>query len=401
MWTTHRFVGTLLLVLGSFFGSVDALHGGNDLAFVPIVPVSFLGITKSARNKPSNPQHLPGGADGLKASSVKVQLNALKASSSGAAQATNDRRKLINSVSNNVRVPRKATYDPSRLLHKIHAPEAITNFVSKIPTQGYAVVPTSVSHKQDFDHTRKTSSAANSELFSVLALLRKNTPAMDNNFDEKVVFHKKPDATLFYQTLDAPVKEAGILLAYYVLKDAPPLVTGVYGSPDFEELYGDKILPFGRMMIANDPEDCFLRQTSAFCSPEPKSPKSGRVVCDLDYLNEYETKNKDRVRYGGRAVVQGGKIVEISGVTQEDGDFPRKKRIFLSSFAIHVVVVRHAIMTHLAICQRLLVKLTTNRSPSYQKAFEQNPGPSLLFQALTYRTNEVSINEQLLIGAGT
>jgi len=52
--------------------------------------------------------------------------------------------------------------------------------------------------------------------------------------------------------------------------------------------------------------------------------------------------------------------------------------------------------------QRLLVKLTTNRSEGYKTAwtYEGNRGPYTLLRALTTRTNEVSINEQLLIGPG-
>jgi hypothetical protein len=164
------------------------------------------------------------------------------------------------------------------------------------------------------------------------------------------------------------------------------------------------MLQFCLLTIAYSLLATTVKQTNAFCSPEKQSGGESRLVCDLRYLDKYNNELKADVpqgkRYGGRAVVENGKIVEISGLLSNDNNFPRCKSAFLSSFALHVVVVRHAVMTHLSICQRLLVKLTTGRNASYREAFQKNLGPSLLLRALTYRTNMVSINEQLLIGPG-
>lgn len=250
----------------------------------------------------------------------------------------------------------------------------------------------------------------NNALFSILKLLRSGTPAKATSLEAiKFVEKKNLVPTLFYET-----KRARLFLGlidnhklisgfYYQLEDAPQMVFET-GTTNYKALYGDKILPAaGRMMLSKDPEDCFLRQTSAFCSPEAAGGRQQRLVCDLDYLKKYELKPDVRTTtpgYGGRAVVENGKIVEISGVRSDDERFPPLKAAFLSSFAVHVVVVCHALITHLAISQRLLVKLTAGRTRACQNAWRRSEGPSLLLRALTYRTNAVSINEQLLIGPG-
>ena len=206
---------------------------------------------------------------------------------------------------------------------------------------------------------------------------------------------------MFYETLPLLLNDGLITFFYYKLKEAPQIVNES-GTPDYVALYDDKILP-DRMMLSKNPEDCFLRQTSAFCSPEPAGGDEQLLICDFDYLKKYELKPDVRTTtpgYGGRAVVLNGRIVEISGVRSDDEGFPLIKAAFLSSFAVHVVVVRHATMAHLAIGQRLLVKLTAGRTQAYQDAWNRSKGPSLLLTATTYRTNLVSINEQLLAGPG-
>lgn len=244
------------------------------------------------------------------------------------------------------------------------------------------------------------SASPNLALFRVLEGLRSGTDTYACDL-RPVNFSNRISDTLFYQTKDDLIKEAGLAVFYPVLKLAPPL-REEEGSLDYAALYGGKIEPYQAMMISQDPEECFLKNSPAFCKPEKMAPS--RAVCDLDYLSQYnvDKETPDGLRYGGRAVLQGGKIVEISGVTPEEDEelFERKKNIFLSSFAVHLVVAKHAVMAHLAIYQRLLIKLTTHRDSRYIQGWENSLGPYRFLQGLLSRTNEVSLNEQLLIGPG-
>jgi hypothetical protein len=251
---------------------------------------------------------------------------------------------------------------------------------------------------------------SNKVLFRIFDLLIEKTPDVDLNMPTSLNFCKEEelDNVLYYQTKPQFFREKMIDTFYYVLKDAPKLVAEA-GTVDIEGLVGKKIFPYGRMMMSDNTEDCFIRQKAAFCTPEKGD--SGRVVCDLSYFEEKNPGSKERrypvkpeardtPGYGGRAIVENDSIVEISGVRKGDKEFESRKAAFLASFAVHVVYVRHAVMAHLCICQRLLVKLTAGRSNAYEEAWNTNAGPTLFLAALTYRTNEVSINEQLLVGHG-
>ena len=260
-------------------------------------------------------------------------------------------------------------------------------------------------------------SRKNTQLFSVFALLRNGIPAQAVHLDSKIQFVKASrnlDNTLFYQTKDATLLSDFLITSLYYALEAAPTMVDMDGEPNYDQLYGDKILPHGMMMLSESPEDCFLRQTGAFCKAETApGANDKRVVCDLSYLesSSYELKREalGTPGYGGKAVVENGEIVEIfrgvgegtiSRVRVGDEDFSRRKSAFLSSFAVHVVVVHHAIITHLAIAQRLSNKLTVGRTDAYIESWNENKGASLLLKTLTYRTNGVSINEQLLIGPG-
>jgi hypothetical protein len=155
-------------------------------------------------------------------------------------------------------------------------------------------------------------------------------------------------------------------------------------------------------MNCNSAKECFLQNAPAFCSPESKG--SSRSVCDLTYLQKYQVKKGTPARYGGKAVVAHGEIVSVDDVTptSDPVEFERKVNIFLSSFAVHVVVTRHALMAHLAIYQRLLVKLTTNQNEDFMKGFDgtHGNGPKYFLQGLLTGTNDVSYKQQLLTGPG-
>lgn len=208
--------------------------------------------------------------------------------------------------------------------------------------------------------------------------------------------------TLFYQTVKGKDTLTGALNGVF---KATPFSRPQAGTVDYEDLIGNDFFePYERMMLADTPEDCFLQQAVAFCKPE--TPNSNRLVCDLSFMHKYQVNKNAAGRYGGKAVVQlkvngkGYEIEEVDGRTSSSDDFERYKAKFLSSFGVYLIVLRHAVMTHLSISQRLLIKLTTKRNQKYIDTWmdEENKGPYTLLRALTTRTNEVSINEQLLIG---
>ena len=193
-----------------------------------------------------------------------------------------------------------------------------------------------------------------------------------------------------------------VLPIYRALKVAPPLLLGdenerLMTDEDYISMQNNKISPHEKQMRAKHPEDCFLRNAPAFCKPAGDKGS----VCDLDYLHVFQVQKGTPHRYGGKAYVKDGEIVEITGAMMKDMTFEQKKNVFLSSFAVHLVHVRHAVMAHLAIYQRFLVSLTTNRSEEYQNEWKDNRGPELLLEALTPRyTDRVNWNIQLLIGPG-
>lgn len=119
-------------------------------------------------------------------------------------------------------------------------------------------------------------------------------------------------------------------------------------------------------------------------------------------ISRYQVQEGTPHRYGGKAYVKDGDIIEISGVKKEDeARFKVKLAVFLNAFAVHLVVVRHAGMGHLAIYQKYLMRLTTNKSDEYRDKWKQNKSAALLMKVLTpRRTSMVNYNIQLLIGPG-
>ena len=233
---------------------------------------------------------------------------------------------------------------------------------------------------------------SNKELFGIFDLLIKATPDVELNIPTSLDFCAEEDLddVLYYQTKPQFLREKLITIFYYVLKDAPKL-TAEAGSVNVEDMVGNKIFPHGRMMMSDNAEDCFIRQKAAFCTPEKGD--SGRVVCDLSYFEEKNPGSKERryslksaardtPGYGGIAIVENDSIVEISGVRKGDKELESRRAAFLSSFAVHVVHVRHAVMTHLCICQRLLVKLTAGRSNACEEAWNTHSGPTLFVNPL-------------------
>ena len=219
---------------------------------------------------------------------------------------------------------------------------------------------------------------------------------------DHVYFTDNVKDTLFYQTAGSRGKDT-LVGAFYGIFKATPYMKPEEGAVDYESLIGqDFFEPFQRTMVANTPEDCFLQQAIAFCRPE--TSKSDRLVCDLGFLDKYQVNRNAAGRYGGKSIVdiKAGKIVEVDGRRETDPEFERYKAKFLSSFGVYLIVCRHAVMTHLSISQRLLIKLTTKKPKGFVDTWkdEKNRGPYTLLRALTTRTNEVSINEQLLIGPG-
>lgn len=86
------------------------------------------------------------------------------------------------------------------------------------------------------------------------------------------------------------------------------------------------------------------------------------------------------------------KIEDRSGkvVNKGEADFDTKLDVFLSSFGVHLVVVRHAAMDHLALYQKYNIRLTVNRSEEYQQLWSESLSPALLMKALTRKSNGIS-----------
>lgn len=197
-------------------------------------------------------------------------------------------------------------------------------------------------------------------------------------------------------------KEFQVGALYRVMKSAPPLTidNNILMTPeDYDNILGNLIQPHDQLMICESPRDCFEKNAPAFCAPSPEDDSV--AICDLDYLKKYQVQEGTPSRYGGIATVRNNKIVEISGVSEGEPDFERKLNVFLSSFAVHLVVVRHANMGHLALYQKYVMKLTANKSKAFKKKWTENQNAELLFKALTpTRTNIVNWNIQVLIGPG-
>mmetsp|Transcript_30998 Transcript_30998/g.65994 ORF Transcript_30998/g.65994 Transcript_30998/m.65994 type:complete len:535 (-) Transcript_30998:20-1624(-) len=242
----------------------------------------------------------------------------------------------------------------------------------------------------------------NSELFELLlefANLVKIQDPVDLN--EDIDFSKYDPEKCMYHYVK-PIRLIDNLgLSYYKLKLhlAPSLKMNIdtcdMPKERYTEILGKLVLPLN-MMKASSPVDCFMENAPAFCAPVAGNDEVS--VCNLDYLTKYQVK-RGSLRYGGKALVKGGEIIEISGYQRSDPEFDEKLNIFLSSFGVHVVLVHHALMGHLAIYQKYMMRLTSKRSEAYQNLWMENKSAGFLLKALTPRaTNSVNWRIQNLIG---
>jgi len=249
-------------------------------------------------------------------------------------------------------------------------------------------------------------------LFGVLQVIRTGTSVQDIvKIDKEIDFNDKTAKAMWFD-----VKPPGFFykevvdISYELLNDAPPLLlnkdTELMEDEDYTDLIGSKIIdPHEAQMKVESPIQCFLKNANAFCRPirpdEMSFGDESTSVCDLNYLEKYQVQEGTKYRYGGKAYVKDRKIISISGVKEGEATFETKKHIFLSSFAVHVVLVCHANMAHVAIYQKYIMSLTTKRTKAYQKLWKENINPGLLMKALTPRRSSfVNRLIEVLIGPG-
>ena len=249
----------------------------------------------------------------------------------------------------------------------------------------------------------------NEELFAVLRQLGKDTKVEHIvDIQKNITFSNdlpvRPEYMWYMVKSPGGLDEVGIGdYLYGELLATPPVVideTILMTNDDYDSLIGGHILTGENMMVVESPLECFLENSPAFCAPDPDDVTVS--VCDLDYLNKYEVTEETPSRYGGVAKIKDGAIYEISGVRKDDHDpeFHFKLNVFLSSFAVHVVMVKHALIGHLAIYQKYNMRLTVNREAAYQALWSQGNGsPELLMKALTPEAaNTVNYKIKLLLG---
>jgi len=240
----------------------------------------------------------------------------------------------------------------------------------------------------------------NTELFNILKdIVLKNTLKFNSvNLEKDITFTDDVDDCLWFEVKDDFSKDVQLHIASYFLRTAPQLKidnTELMTQEDYDELTADFIDPGQNQMLCDSPEDCFKKNSNAFCKPNG----DGTSTCNLNYLKKYQVKKGTKFRYSGLAIVKDGHIIEVSGVKEGEDQFVSEKAVFLNAFAVHLVLVCHAGMGHLSLYQNNLMKLTTDRSDEYKDLWETNLGPKLLMKALTPEgTNEVNTNIQLLIG---
>jgi hypothetical protein len=248
----------------------------------------------------------------------------------------------------------------------------------------------------------------NEELFAILHQLGKDTKEEHIvDIQKNITFSNNPvQPEYMWYMVKSPggLDEVGIGdYLYGELLVTPSVVideTILMADDDYDSLIGSHISPWENMMVVESPLECFLKNSPAFCAPNPDDITVS--VCDLDYLNKYEVTEKTPSRYGGVAKMKNGTIYEISGVQKNnhDPEFHFKLIVFLSSFAVHVVMVKHALIGHLAIYQKYNMRLTANREAAYQALWSQNSSsPELPMKALTPEAvNTINYKIKLLLG---
>ena len=221
---------------------------------------------------------------------------------------------------------------------------------------------------------------------------------------EKVVWDDDPKKRYtFVVTVHHKIYRLEIIVLWEELKLAT-LKRSIVGTPVpptfYDTLLEDKSLPTG-VMMAESAEHCFLWNCPAFTQNV-----DDKFVVDLTAYHKYEPV-QDYMRYGGKAELsdpsadapatilsitpgQGGGKALVPG----EAGYATALNVFLSTFCMHVVVSKHAVGCHLAVYQRLLVKYSHTK---FEKLAQANPRHEFLLQVLFTGTNDVSINEQLLI----
>lgn len=224
----------------------------------------------------------------------------------------------------------------------------------------------------------------------VLGRLRQSTPARYETIDE-IDSSSSCQNTLFYQTKTSRAHSAAVYALGASLNRAPYLTAGTtnFDPGWYRELIGNKQRP-QNVLRCSSALGCFQTLAEAFCQE-----RAGALTCDLRYMSDYETK-PGHSSYGGDVVVRPGtnEILSVNGEGPTSARFQRELNGFLSSFAVHVVVERHATLVHLAISQKTLMRVS---GPTYAKVYESSPAIRALVAILTTRVNEVSINQQLLM----
>ena len=233
--------------------------------------------------------------------------------------------------------------------------------------------------------------AKNVIIFKICGYLRAATNKSYTSIDA-VAYDSTPEETLFYQTVTDIAQSAAVAALYTALTSAPAVEND--DTPVDDSFYAGMAAGFtypASMQNVNSDLECFLANYSAFCTNV-----NGQYVCDLSSYSKYPAQ-AGCLAYGGKAIVanDGSKIVSIDGVPNGATGYDVKQNVFLSTFAVHLIVIQHATITHLAVFQRLLVKYA---DPMYKPICEKNPKLKYLMQVLFTNTNAVSINEQALIG---
>ena len=243
----------------------------------------------------------------------------------------------------------------------------------------------------------------------VFEQLRKTIPATLPDLEEVVWDGRPKNPFTFVKTVTARKQRLGIdVFAGFLFKN--PFNTfhrEQSGEPVpstfYDGLYEDKELPTG-VMMATSAEHCFLTNSPAFMT----QTDDGKFVIDLTKYHEYDSV-PGYMKYGGKVELSDPsadapvKILSIAPgqgqgdvLVPGDADYATELNVFLSTFSVHVVVSKHAVGCHLAVFQRLLVKYCNT---TFEEPAKANPRYEFLLQVLFTGTNDVSINEELLISS--
>jgi len=269
-----------------------------------------------------------------------------------------------------------------------------------LPFRPSSYIPNSV---RDSWRKWKQVFGTNDEVFNLLEFVRNSTAVQKIvDINEKIDFRDEDVECMWFKVKDEPLqKDLEMLIAYKKFQYTPPIITtqntNIMTEKDHTDLYVDLIDPHEDQMKVNSPLECFLQNSPAFCKPSEEDETIS--ICNLDYLKKYQVTKETKYGYGGKAFVKNGEIIQVSESKRGDANFNRDLTLFLNSFAVHLVVIRHAVMAHLAIYQKYMMKLTVGVPRAYQDKWHADKSAGLLMKALTPRaTNTVNYNIQLLIG---